>query len=167
MGVHDRGSARGTGRRPGRRPHDRARIGPHPRLRSPVAARHVDHDRADSGQRHGRPRRHVRRPPACRRSLFADAIVDCGMPRDRSAFRTALTLLTYRAEGELRMRLARLALLLVVSVPVFAERYTPRIFARHRPMHPNDSQAVTFEGTAVADRVQLSYERFTLSTQPD
>jgi hypothetical protein len=65
------------------------------------------------------------------------------------------------------MRLARVALLLVVSVPVFADRFVPRIFARHRPMHPDNAQTVTFEGTATADRVILSYERFTLSTAPD
>ena len=57
---------------------------------------------------------------------------------------------------------ARVVLVLVVAMPVFAEKFVPKIFARHRPMHPDNAQAVTFEGTATADRIILSYERFTL-----
>ena len=49
------------------------------------------------------------------------------------------------------MQLARVALLLVVSVPMFADRFVPRIFARHRPMHPDNAQTVTFESSLAAN----------------
>lgn len=65
------------------------------------------------------------------------------------------------------MRLARLALLLVVSVPSCADSFFPMVLARHRPMHPDDAQAVTFEATATANRVTLSYVRYDLGTAPD
>lgn len=58
-------------------------------------------------------------------------------------------------------------LLLVLSLPLLGESFSPRVIARHRPMHPDNSQAVTFEGKALADRVVLSYERYLLITAAD
>lgn len=65
------------------------------------------------------------------------------------------------------MRLAPLGLLLLASFPVLADRFVPTIVARHRPMYPDNSQLVTFEGQAFADRVILAYTRSVLSTAPD
>ncbi|MEO8380714.1 MAG: hypothetical protein ABI779_13705 [Acidobacteriota bacterium] len=62
------------------------------------------------------------------------------------------------------MRVDRLGILLVVSVLSVACSHATLI-ARHRPMHPGNAQAVTFEASAVnADRVTLSYERYSLTT---
>lgn len=65
------------------------------------------------------------------------------------------------------MRIARLAFLLFASIPLLADSVVPMVVAKHRPMHPSDVQTVTFEATATADRVVLSYARFALSTGPD
>ena len=66
-----------------------------------------------------------------------------------------------------RMRNVRLGILLVVSILVVAPARAS-VIARHRPMHPDNTQPVTFEASAtMADRVILSYERSTLSTAPD
>ena len=62
------------------------------------------------------------------------------------------------------MRMAALGVLLVLSTSTFAE--PEPVIARHRPMHPV-GVPVTFEATAVADRIILSYQRSTLSTAPD
>lgn len=65
------------------------------------------------------------------------------------------------------MRIDRFAILIVVPLlSVACSNAT--VIARHRPMHPGNTQAVTFEATATeADRVRLSYERYTLSTASD
>ena len=62
------------------------------------------------------------------------------------------------------MRLDRSAIVLIATLfSVACSNAT--IIARHRPMHPTNSQAVTFEvSVTTGDRATLSYERYALST---
>ncbi|HEV7240226.1 MAG TPA: hypothetical protein VGQ36_13385 [Thermoanaerobaculia bacterium] len=64
------------------------------------------------------------------------------------------------------MRMVWLGILLIISTTAVADS-SGSVIARHWPMHPSNTQAVTFEATAVADRIILSYERFLLSGGPD
>lgn len=61
--------------------------------------------------------------------------------------------------------MAALGALLIVSLSALADRPAP-VIARHRPMHPV-GQPVTFEATATADRIVLSYQRYSLVTASD
>jgi hypothetical protein len=65
------------------------------------------------------------------------------------------------------MRLIPWGIVLAVSIPAFAASHAS-VLARHRPMHPDDTQTVTFEATATeAKSVTLSYTRYTLATASD
>ena len=62
------------------------------------------------------------------------------------------------------MRMARMGMLLVVLTLLVA-RGRAQVVARHQPMHPDNTQVVTFQATApLADRVTLSYTRYLLAT---
>jgi hypothetical protein len=58
--------------------------------------------------------------------------------------------------------------LLALAVTLSTGCGSARVVAFHDPMHPTNSQAVTFraEATGTVDRVELAYERYTLSTGP-
>jgi len=65
------------------------------------------------------------------------------------------------------MRMIRSGILLVVLLLMVANS-SASVIARHRPMHPDNTQTVTFEASAtMADRVMLSYARSVLSTAAD